>query len=57
MKLYVEPENDELFCSFSFAKAFYEICKNSFVDVETVANMMLLEEKNQKESVMPNDKL
>lgn len=57
MKLYVEPENDELLCSFSFAKAFYEVCKNSFVDVETVAKMMLLEEKNQKESVIPNDKL
>ncbi len=50
MKLYVEPENDELLCSFSFAKAFYEMCKNSFVDVETVANMMLLEEKTKKKA-------
>lgn len=46
MKLYCELEKDELFSSFSFAKAFYEMCENSLVDTKTVANMMLLEVEN-----------
>ena len=45
MKLYIECEAHERTTSFSLAEAFYDLCKASFVDVETVANMMLLEAK------------
>lgn len=49
MKLYIECEAHERTTSFSLAEAFYDLCKASFVDVEAVANMMLLECKWQRE--------
>lgn len=55
MKLYVENDKDELFSSFSFAKAFYDLCKSSFIDVETVASMMLLEADNERNRSFNND--
>ena len=48
MRVYVELEKDELFNSFSFAKAFYELCKSNLIDVEKVAKMMLLEAQPPK---------
>ena len=48
MKLFAELEKDELFCSFSFAKACYYMCKESLVNPETVAKMMLLEAENER---------
>lgn len=54
MKIYIEPDNDDLLSSFSYAKAFYDLCKNGFVDVETVAKMMLLEVENERKGMMGN---
>lgn len=55
MKLYVEADKDELIDSFSYAKAFYDACKSGFIDVETVAKMMLLEAENQQNRSGKND--
>lgn len=47
MKLYIEADKDEPMGSFNYAKAFYDLCKSGFIDVETVAKMMLLEVENE----------
>lgn len=48
MKIYCELEKEELFSSFSFAKAFYDSCISNLIDVKTVAKMMLLEADSEK---------
>ena len=48
MKIYIEFEEGEQANSFGYAKAFYEACQNSLIDVEKVAKMMLLEAQPPK---------
>lgn len=47
MKISIYPENGKVENSFTFGKIFYELCKASDIDVETVAKMMLLEAENE----------
>lgn len=48
MQIYVEFEENEIVNSFSYAKAFYEVCEGAFINVETVAKMMLLKAQEPK---------
>lgn len=43
----IDIEDGEKICSFDLAKAFYNICVGSDLNVLTVANMMLLEVNTQ----------
>ena len=51
----IHTEDKEEIFSFDLAKAFYNICNSSLIDVKTVANMMLLEAKNIKELGIHNE--
>ena len=48
MNILVNVKENEEVCSFSLAGAFYLCCKDLSLDVETVANMMLLEARNEQ---------
>ena len=52
MKIYIEYEPEEKENAFEYARVFYNACKSSFIDVSTVAQMMLLEDTNEKNQTM-----
>jgi hypothetical protein len=52
MKIYLEYEPEEKENAFEYARVFYNACKSSLIDVSTVAQMMLLEDTNEKNQTM-----